>query len=1009
MQPHLSCQNCQKPSYTLMCVKCMNDINQKETFKNKTIGNNKIMKINDILKIKLKKDNPTNPKEGKEPINSWTNPNNQSKKFKPTSQNNIGIVCNEVSGVFGLDLDFYVKESDDEPWDADKCPFTKQFGTPEQFIKKFNTFTQKTTSGGTHLLFQHQEGLKQSQNKTLHIDTRGGNTNGYLVGFNSVVNGKKYTIELEQQIQPIPADLLEWLNNDYWEHKDTSNTTPKKQKKGNTTTAVQQHQNKKLDCIYKYEIIDNELENTLKGLPKEYFENVEKWLCFTSAMKQVDKKDLWDKLSKQYGGSSYNQIKNLKYWDSCRNNHEECSYFENILYQAKSKMCVTKQLGLIKYKPLLDRIHKPDETIDMAYLTGKKSKKGFIDGFDFSGNHKIIQSDTGTAKTTGFKNYIKNTNQKFISIVSRRILAIEQHADFNKTLKGRIDYYENGFPDSNHQGFVCCLDSIMKIDSWDNELENRVVFLDEFNSLVEYLLSSPTMDTKRVEIFDYVVNTLFMKAKQLICVDADISDISMNFIRDYIEPQRKQKFTYIVNTHKHNKGVKAQEYFSKNKMVEEAKKSNAFLFACDSKREAIDIWKKLHTEEDPIKLIVARDDEAKQNEEHINFADYKKIIFSPKVIYGNDSVYPNGRDVFAYYLEKTISPTAFFQQIARERSINKLHYCFEEKRFEPSNYKETKDVVKDVAELQKISLERFEFSGDIDLQKMFLDLSVQLLYKKDCYNTNKYVHFKHILPQRGFIDIVKKHICTVKKTQADKQERKKNLEEWKQDIWNAEEALKSRVNEDVLKLTTKEEIEEFKHLFLDTGAVKCHLMGVYYFLKHHGELKNKINKTNEFPLLKLNDSYCQLDTMINLMKEFGYEKKHLEKMDKKGKSTGERLCITQTEQKDVTDEMVTKFNKLFKGFFVRSKLTHTKEDLQNEYKFKEYCVKMIECAVGKNFVKKRKCRISKTETKMEYTFNEAYIARIKKCFDANSENKYNAMIASLPTTYEFEDDSDDEN
>ena len=74
-------------------------------------------------------------------------------------------------------------------------------------------------------------------------------------------------------------------------------------------------------------------------------------------------------------------------------------------------------------------------------------------------------------------------------------------------------------------------------------------------------------------------------------------------------------------------------------------------------------------------------------------------------------------------------------------------------------------------------------------------------------------------------------------------------------------------------METIEEIEKFKDLFLVSGAVKQHLLSMYLLLKNDKDLQDKIRKTNEFPTLMLNDSYCQLDTMIKLMKQFGYEKR----------------------------------------------------------------------------------------------------------------------------------------
>jgi len=60
----------------------------KDTENKKSI-NDKPMKINQILKIKLQKDDPSNTKKGKTPMFSWKEPRNQSPHYtaKPTNTN----------------------------------------------------------------------------------------------------------------------------------------------------------------------------------------------------------------------------------------------------------------------------------------------------------------------------------------------------------------------------------------------------------------------------------------------------------------------------------------------------------------------------------------------------------------------------------------------------------------------------------------------------------------------------------------------------------------------------------------------------------------------------------------------------------------------------------------------------------------------------------------------------------------------------------------------------------
>ena len=51
---------------------------------------------------------------------------------------------------------------------------------------------------------------------------------------------------------------------------------------------------------------------------EKYIYDYETWLLFTSAMKCVNKFNLWEKYSKKYGGEKYDKAKNTKVWNSIK-------------------------------------------------------------------------------------------------------------------------------------------------------------------------------------------------------------------------------------------------------------------------------------------------------------------------------------------------------------------------------------------------------------------------------------------------------------------------------------------------------------------------------------------------------------------------------------------------------------------------------------------------------------------------------------------------------------------
>lgn len=974
MKPPFNCNKCGRGSYIPTCATCIidsgfiedsiyasnNDIKynkgktieeqhkQIKTEKKKINTNNNRMKIEDIIKIKLC--------AGKKiPKNAWLDKRNQNKNYKANSSYNIGIICNEDSGIFGVDLDFYSKEGK-EPYDPVNNKYHKEFIDKfgEDYETRFNTFTIKTPNGGKHLYFKHEEGLKQIQSDKYKIDTRGGDTNGYLVGFNSVVNGKKYEVVLNKEIQPLPKELKDFLFNVVACDSDTNIKLPKQTKQTKLLKSVK-HFN--INSNYQYNLTDEEIKNVCDRLPSNFWTNTIDWLKFTSGMKQINKKDIWEEVNKTK--PNYDKEDNDKYWDKMVNKNEECSYFEYLCKEANTM----DYINLSKYKPVPEKQSKPDKVIDMPYLTGDLIKKDtYKNGFNYDDYEDIIiQSDTGTAKSSSFKNYMLESDQKFISIVSRISLAKEQYEDFSDIIEN-VDYYGYDI-DNTNTGLIICIDSIMKIsgwgDSWNGnpELENRVVFLDEFNSLVEYCLKSSTMDNKRIEVFNFLVNHVFMKAKKIICADADISDISMKFI-EYIR-KRRNSFTYIQNTHIHNKGTPATELTSKEALVDKLTREKTFICACDSKTEAIDIYQQLMKKDDKavIKLIVARDDIRKGSEDYVDLKAHPKIIFSPKIVYGNDS---NGylgihkRPVYAYYKELTISPTAMLQQINRERKIEHLYYCFELKTCYLSCIHNSKEVVESILKEQKEAVEilgRGDYSQE--LEKMFIDLSVDLCIKNDAYNTNKYVHFKTLLPKRGFIDTVKTKQTTYKQDSSKALQKKIRVKTFSKENFSVSECLNSQTNMDVVRIYDTELMRKNRTLFTDAGAVEKYILRKSFYLKNKEYNERMLEKEDEIEFKKINSKYYKVGKLMDLYDTLGYNKDMTKKPDYKE-------TFTEDEKKNIMKE--------YKG-------VSKSIDLNDDYKRFQLLIKITKNLLGKEIISSQKKQI-KGKRQQVYSINKNIIKNL---------------------------------
>tara|TARA_R110001606_G_scaffold269605_2_gene418172 strand:- start:5031 stop:7538 length:2508 start_codon:yes stop_codon:yes gene_type:complete len=200
--------------------------NVKGKYKKNNVAYNQEMNFKNIPKIKLNSN-------AKIPTGQWTSKSNQSTDYKPSTKNNIGLVCNKDSGIIGVDLDFYTKTDKDgtiiKKYDPINIKEHKQFIDlfGSEYIKTFDTLTQETTNGGFHLIFKHTEDLKQTQNDIYNIDIRGGNANGYLVGSGSIVNGKEYKIINDTTIKPFPQNLKDFLINNIYPTKENKKNNVK--------------------------------------------------------------------------------------------------------------------------------------------------------------------------------------------------------------------------------------------------------------------------------------------------------------------------------------------------------------------------------------------------------------------------------------------------------------------------------------------------------------------------------------------------------------------------------------------------------------------------------------------------------------------------------------------------------------------------------------------------------------------------------------------------------------
>lgn len=678
-----------------------------------------------------------------------------------STQRGRGIPTGKINKIWVLDLDFYIKEKDKIKYDPDNCLFTKTFGNINEYIKDNNIYCVKTISGGLHLYFSYDPEMKQTTCKELHIDTR--NDGGYVVAPYTKINNYSYTIFNQGVIAECPPDLKSFvlkkvINKDKKVYKKITNN---KVKVINPITEEVEEVDE-LDCdlsVYAFSFPDYTINRICKELPDKFFNDREYWVKFTTAMKTLDRQDIWLKWTdtRSYVNEEFEQyipydkddgLWLITQWDYV-GQHNKLFMVNHILNECNIKNA-RSMLDYYKYKSVPENSYNADEYINHTKL-GITEEGYNITFFDEYENYcLVVQSDTGTGKTTEFKKYIlqDKEDRKFLSIVSRISLGKEQVSVFKKSgiecmyhEEAKEIMEEHGLTSWKHfegDNVVITIDSLMKTDCWE-DYSGYILFLDEFNSLVEYLICCPLLNKTRIPIF-ILLKKILKQCDRIICTDADINEICLRYLN-----LMGIGFYYMINEYKHNNNIPAKEIFSYIKFIKEVNSHEKWIICCDSKSQA-EVIAYIGDKQD-YKLITS------ETTEHVNLDDHDRVLYSPKIIYGLDSCMV--RPVFCYMKEHTISPVSMVQQLCRCRNITKLYYLFSHKHWSIYKYHDYEQVYQEIVDSNSYgNMEhgRIDFNGERinDKNTEYVELLSKYIYRKDCYDTNKFAHFIRIIKEKGF-------------------------------------------------------------------------------------------------------------------------------------------------------------------------------------------------------------------------------------------------------------------
>ena len=847
--------------------------------------------IENLKKIELKKNNKT-------PVTKWTDPTNQIKHVDLKNYN-VGFPTGKINNIVVLDIDF--KDNGIEEFNK----YVEQYG-------QINTFIVKSPNKGFHYYFLYENTNESTQhlidecltNKTkyrskgLDIRTNG----GYIVAPNSSLDNVFY--EIIKDVKPIelPESLALWLleNSEDYEDYENEKITKKISKSKNTTSSSKKYFVNK----YKYEITDEELINLLNKLDKTYLEDFTKWLIVLTICRNLDKWEIFDVWCKKYP-KNYDHNKNLKMWNANKG-------LININYLIK-KINAEYKLNIKLAERYIPIDNKINTEIEKIYINIEKFK---IDEKLLSNEVLIIESDTGTGKTTHIAEQIKayiETNKKYnkyqlISVVNLINLSNQQIKTANDKGIVLVSYKDNK-KNFRKDNIVICDNSLIILKYLDEEyFKNKILFLDEINDLLNGLTHNNLL-VPNIKIIYEILIKLVKFAHKIIVSDASIKQNVIDFLNKY---RKKETMKIIINQYLKYKNINAIRIMDENlflsKLLDRIKNNKYFLFGCDSCSIITKLYniciEKNKDKVDKFILITSETNFILSNASE-QFKN-KWIFYSPSIMIGVDFSIEEKQDHFIYAKGDSISPDSIYQQSTRNRNIDSLYYYFNSKQnyyaYESFDY--TKSYYKELMNandaLNGVCRQLNENDESCIIENRFYELFCYNEYIKDCYNTNKRIHYEQILKNKGYI-------------------LKKEGEEKKLSKENKKEIKSIMLNTDIIDQYLKDEKEnkDFDYKYENLRNLIS-----YFKLKddeletYNGILTDKFEREHYFNFIKLlksdektmlkttsknNVGYeiTQINTIenkINIIKKL-YDKHKLKYLSLDNFDTIDKINITEDEYK----------------------------------------------------------------------------------------------------------------
>lgn len=558
--------------------------------------------------------------------------------------------------------------------------------------------------------------------------------------------------------------------------------------------------------------------------------------------------------------------------------------------------------------------------------------------FDFEKHPNIVlQSQTGTGKTSNFFKSLKESGFKFISLVAKRSLGKQHYNDYLKycgdktistdEINSSISYYtDNNFNEKNN--LVFCINSIMKIKAKLNHdknddvvkdfMTNRILFIDEMSIFLSTeICKNSTLDGMFKEIFVFFLKLVKYAKGIYLCQ----SNVDLKLVEILLSNRENKNIYYIENTYQVMKNKKAIKYenesmFTKS-ILADVGSGKGFLVGCDSKDVAKTIYNLICKEiEDKTKIYLITS-ETSYREYVPKEGDI--VVYSPSITYGCDFTFDNAQNQYIYIKNNhSIDASQIYQQAMRTRNLDILKYYIAKEQINERQYKDYEDCKE---KIMRTTANHYSFlnmcayiddSGDMKVvENMFFKFYIHCELKCDIMNENLLKHFEKLLMENGFEINLNCKVDLNSKMKYSKIELKDAKDETKHSFFEVFQSVKKQEYEEdnlsdehklyfnrckYLNIYNDDDLEKYSdYIFNDFKRKEYY--NFMSFIRTFDEtkcLKKEIRKSFDFKILYENTNFKKILMLRKIMQKFKINIYNL------NENLSEKIEIT-TEIKELMD------------------------------------------------------------------------------------------------------------